>query len=238
MSCYLSKALLSAAFVATQGASSLPAQCDDLPWADPATHMPGSNGTQQAAFSWHVHYLHTTSDQETDVAAFQAGFCKEFAKYGADGSSIQSCGWGPNYLGNGEKHICGSCSALEESFSFPHSCGNGTCGESARGPWSVCQNEFFVAQEYIDEVTAWISKPENYRSIGVMRHPNTGCQWGDHKIRAEFFGTVKPEMCLWDLPCNDPGYGCYDGMCGTIPATHDHQHASGCVLEANSSIVV
>merc|ERR1711964_85382 len=88
-----------------------------------------------------------------------------------------------------------------------------------------------LSQEYIDEVTAWISKPENYRSIGVMRHPNTGCQWGDHYIRAEFFGKVKPEMCLWGLPCNDPGYGCYDGMCGSIPATHQHQHASGCELE-------
>merc|ERR1719359_2350574 len=221
----------------------LPSKCDDLPWPSQTTHTPGPNGTSQAAFSWHIHYLHTTDEQEADVLAFQDAFCTQFAKYGADGSSIQPCDWGPNYLGDKEQHICGWCSELQETVGHAQTqrpkgaspakgCGSGKCTDPAHGPWSVCQNEFFVAGQYIDEVTAWISKPENYRSIGVMRHPNTGCQWGDHFIRAEFFGSVKPEMCLWGLPCNDPGFGCEQGMCGTTDGTHEHQHASGCYLEA------
>jgi hypothetical protein len=240
MAYLLSRLLLCVTIAAGGAASQLPAKCDDLPWANQSVHKSGGNGTSQDAFSWHIHYLHNTTDQEADVEAFQSAFCKEFAKYGADGSSIQSCSWGPNYLGYQEKHICGSCSGLDEKVNFPPGgCGAGVCTDPAHGPWSTCQNEFFVAQEYIDEVTAFISKPENYRSIGVMRHPNTGCQWGDHFIRAEFFGAVKPEMCLWGLPCNDPGYGCYSGMCGTINAsTHQHQHASGCELETKDSLIV
>merc|ERR1711957_392396 len=95
----------------------------------------------------------------------------------------------------------------------------------------------FVPARYIDEVTVFLSKYED-STISVMRHPNTGCQWGDHFIRAEFFGAIQPEMCLWGLPCNEPGFGCKQGMCGQTDGTHDHQHASGCYQEADESTMV
>ena len=111
-------------------------------------------------------------------------------------------------------------------------CGNGTCSDdAAEGPWSVCQNEFFVPAAYIDEVSEWIEQQD--LSIAVMKHANTGCQWGDHSpdIRAIYFSGPVPEMCLWGLPCNDPGFGCEQGMCGDLDGTHNVQHAADCVLE-------
>lgn len=226
-------------FLASEQTKGLATQCDDLPWADPTTHMPSMNGTNLSAFSWHVHYLHNTTDQLGNVTAFERAFCNQFANHGKDGTRLASCGWGPNYLGDGVEYMCSHTGQCDTDYTYnpQRLCNNGGTGVcpsgEAHGPWSMCQGEFFVPASLIDEVTAWLQKTTNHHGIVVMRHPNTGCQWGDHFIRAQFFANPIPEMCLWGLPCNAVGLGCFDGMCGDLdqPELHIHQHADGCVEE-------
>lgn len=204
-------------------------QCDDNGWSNQNTHIPGGlNGTNQSAYSWHIHYLHTDECQVSDMATFQSRFCKSFAEYGQDGA-VGECDWGPNSISVNETIICGDCQPESER----RPCGNGTCSvDNYMGPWSVCQQEFFVPSKHIDEVSFWIMKQADL-NITVMRHPNSGCQWGDHSpfSRAEFFFGPIPEMCLWGLPCNDPGLGCRNGMCGGKSDGQSRQHASGCYLQ-------
>ena len=216
----------------------LPSECDDLPWANVTTHVPVGEGngsfTAQPAFSWHVHYLHYNDDEEEAVKKFQKDFCSTFAALGK-GGAIQPSPWGPNAIAAAGRHVWGDCDASTlATRSNGWTCGNGTCPDGdPQGPWSLCQNEFYVPASHIDEVTRWIVAYEDL-VIPVMRHPNSGCQWGDHAPadRAEFFGPARvPEMCLWGLPCNEPGCGCRDGMCGDVDGTRAHQHAAGCVLE-------
>lgn len=217
-------------------------ECDDLPWADPAAHVPAEGGTNQTAYSWHVHYTWQTDSQHADVSTFEKAFCEAFAKNSKNIERMSSCGWGPNYLGDGEEYMCSSGQCDEDYVNpFNRVCGSGTCPEGDQtGPWSVCQGEFFVPSRHIDEVTAWLKAEQSKFDIVVMRHPNTGCQWGDHFIRAQFFSDDVPEMCLWGLPCNDVGFGCKQGMCGHVDGTkHIHQHASGCYNEiGNPNAVV
>lgn len=127
------------------------------------------------------------------------------------------------------------------------SCGSGACPSGgAHGPWSVCQGEFFVPVKHIDELAAWVA--DNALSLDIMRHPNTGCQWGDHSVRAEWLSgkwglgpgslpgepsLAGPEMCLWGLPCNNVGYGCVQGMCGSGNGKREKQHCSGCTMLAH-----
>lgn len=226
--------------LSTGQTQTLAPKCDDLPWADPTTHMPAAAGTNLSAFSWHVHYLHNTTDQVANVTAFEQAFCKEFARHGKDGSGLASCGWGPNYLGDEVEYMCSHTGQCDSDYIYEpeRDCNNGGAGEcpsgEAHGPWSMCQGEFFVPASLIDEVTAWLQNETNHHGIITMRHPNTGCQWGDHFIRAKFFSETVPEMCLWGLPCNTVGWGCFDGMCGDLddPSSHVHQHAAGCFEEA------
>ena len=223
-------------------ASALTSRCDDLRWADKRVHQPVSENNQsytaQPGYSWHIHYLHYTHEEEAAVQRFQRDFCAAFAKYGK-GGSVEPSPWGPNCIADGAKYIYGACAATAlATRSNGWTCSNGTCpvGEPPEGPWSTCQNEFYVPAVYIDEVAGWVRAYENL-TIPVMRHPNSGCQWGDHSpdSRAEFLGTARvPEMCLWGLPCNSPGYGCVDGMCGALDGTRGHQHAAGCVAEVHS----
>lgn len=221
------------------GVSALTSRCDDLTWANQSQHQPVGEGnkhfTAQTGYSWHVHYLHYTQDEEGAVLAFQQDFCKAFAKYGENGT-VQPSPWGPNCIAPEGKYIVGDCDPETlNTRSNGRQCGNGTCTDNDHGPWSLCQNEFYVPAVHIDEVSAWIDARNS--TIPVMRHPNSGCQWGDHSPddRALFFGPARvPEMCLWQLPCNDPGFGCYQGMCGQVDGIHHHQHASECVLEVKS----
>jgi len=220
--------MLTAAWIISD-AFAIAHKCDDLGWSDQNTHIPGGvNGTNQTGYSWHIHYLYTDETQVSDMATFQSRFCKSFAEYGQDGE-VGYCDWGPNSISVNETIICGSCKPEFEG----HPCGSGTCTDDDwGGPWSVCQQEFFVPSTFIDEVSSWIMKQADL-NITAMRHPNSGCQWGDHSpfIRAEFFFGPIPEMCLWDLPCNDPGFGCRNGMCGEKSDGHNRQHASGCYVQ-------
>jgi len=235
------KGLLPLAAAVVGSAAGLTSRCDDLPWASERSHTPvgEKNGTYtaQTGYSWHIHYLHYTRHEEALVEAFQRDFCEAFAKFG-EGGAVQPSPWGPNDIAPGGEYVVGTCDPSELALrSNGHRCGNGTCPTTPTkniGPWSCCQNEFFVPATRIDAVTAWLHDYD--LKIPVMRHPNSGCQWGDHAaaIRAEFFGPARvPEMCLWELPCNDPGFGCRDGMCGAIDNadTRERQHASGCVAE-------
>ena len=99
----MSPVLLAVSFGALSSAMALPVACDDLPWADQDSHTPGGNGTQQAAFSWHVHYLHQTTAQESEAGAFQKAFCAEFGKYGT--SVLWACKATPCY-----GHVGHACS--------------------------------------------------------------------------------------------------------------------------------
>lgn len=233
------------ATLAVAYASHVALECDDLAWANATKHVPSpaANFTHLLAYSWHIHYTWMTEDQHENVVAFEQAFCTEFARLSKDTSRMPECGWGPNYLGDDEEFMCSHTGQCDEAFNnkrqFPPQCGNGTCFSAANGPWSVCQSEFFVPARHIDEVTVWLTEPQNTHGLVVMRHPNTGCQWGDHLIRAEFFSDEVPEMCLWGVPCNTPGFGCRTGMCGDFDGSkHIHQHASGCYNETGNHNVM
>lgn len=250
MTALCAKFLFLMVLIPTNSHLMLPSQCDDRPWSDQTTHVPGGNGTKQTAYSWHIHYMYgylNVSSQDNDVAAFGAAFCQEFAKFGESGTCIDTCKFGPNYIGEEVQYICSSfnqcnCDGVveaEESHeSTSSSCGNGTCIDPVFSPFPVCQKNFHVAAKFIDHVTAWVAEPMNRRSLVVMRHPNTGCQWGDHSTRAEFVGGVAPEICLWNLPCNSPGEGCEKEGCGALDGTHKRQHSPDCVLEVLPTVVV
>ena len=157
----------------------------------------------ETAYSWHIHYLHNETGQEPQVLAFQTDFCAEFGKYGADGASLTQSGWGPNNIAPDATAIYTNCPSIGATAPATTACGNGVCQSGGNGPWSVCQGEIFIPSQHIDEVSAWVedwlASPEN--ALAVMRHPNTGCQWGDHSpdIRATFFSDPVPEMCLWEV---------------------------------------
>jgi hypothetical protein len=142
-------------------ATGLTSRCDDLPWASERSHAPvgEKNGTYtaQTGYSWHIHYLHYTYHEESLVEAFQRDFCEAFAIFG-EGGAVQPSPWGPNDIAPGGEYVVGTCDPEGLALrSRGYECGNGTCPTTPTshgvGPWSICQNEFFVPATRIDAVT-------------------------------------------------------------------------------------
>ena len=204
------------------------------------------------------------------MLAFQTDFCAEFGKYGADGASLTQSGWGANNIAPDATAIYTNCPSISATAPATTACGNGATASAraagtARGPCARARSSSRRSTSTRSRRGSRTGSRALKIALAVMRHPNTGCQWGDHSpdIRASFFSDPVPEMCLWEvrskrrrgggcacrvrtllsslarakspvareLPCNDPGFGCEEGMCGTVDGTYDHQHAADCVLQ-------
>merc|ERR1712046_458964 len=112
---------------------------------------------------------------------------------------------------------------------------------SAVTPWALANVEIFIPLRLISEVSsfieAWVLKQRGgfndlttsaLYGLSIMRHPNTGCEEGDHAVRRHFFTPWSPELCTWGLGCNTPGYGCKETATAPICGSDTGGcHASG-----------
>jgi len=192
--------------------------------------------TKLHIYSWHIHHTWTDVVEHASQAfeystAFHTALMSTFASEGQNGRKITSCAFGPNNIGVGTDYIC---IILPPGQSINVTTAAPKCGTNGKAfpapspsvtPWALANVEIFIPKRLIVKVSSfiegWLLKQQGgyndpataaLYGLSIMRHPNTGCNEGDHTARHYFFTEKQakwsPELCTWGLGCNTPGYGC------------------------------